>query len=309
MKRPRRHGACGSWAPGSRRQQSASPRALAPRRRTQSLTVLGQSPEVTKSMAKSVVIVPTYNEAGNLPALVERLAAVGPYDLLIVDDDSPDGTGELAERLASEYSNRLEVLHRTQKEGLGRAYVSGFRWALAHEYDLVFQMDADLSHDPSALNELSSALEEADVAVGSRYVHGGGTVDWPWSRKMLSNWGSLYARLMLGVPVKDLTGGFKGFRRPALSALDLDRISAKGFAFQIEVTYRLHHAGFRVAEVPITFAERHAGTSKMSSSIVFEALWLPWRLLLADAVEPLVRGRSLRSLLPSRRQISSRDAR
>lgn len=260
-------------------------------------------------MPKNVVIVPTYNEVGNLRALVQRIEAAGPYDLLIVDDDSPDGTGQLAASLAETYRYHLEVLHRTNKDGLGRAYVSGFQWALAHDYDQIFQMDADLSHDPAALNALGSALERADVALGSRYVQGGGAIDWPWQRKLLSSWGSLYARLLLGVPVKDITGGFKGFRRPALAALDLERIGARGFGFQIEVTYRLFRAGFRVVEVPIVFAERQAGSSKMSSSIVTEALLLPWRLLLADALDVAVRGRSLRSFFTDKRPVSSRDAR
>ncbi len=254
-------------------------------------------------MPSSLVVVPTYNEAGNLPSLVEGIFAAGDYELLVVDDASPDGTGVVAEDLAKVYGGRLAVVHRARKEGLGPAYVEGFKRALAGPYEYVFQMDADLSHDPRALNDLRAALEHADLVIGSRYVPGGGTVGWPWRRRVLSSWGSQYARLLLGLPVQDVTGGYKGFRRRALEALDLDRIGARGFGFQIEVTFYLHRAGYRVVEVPIVFAERRVGTSKMSWPIVLEALVLPWQLLLADwgaardDVSAADRRRLVRSLL------------
>ncbi|MCL4467111.1 MAG: polyprenol monophosphomannose synthase [Chloroflexi bacterium] len=240
-------------------------------------------------MSTSLVVVPTYNEAGNLPELVRRLAAVGPYDLLIVDDGSPDGTAAVGQRLAAEYPGQLAVLRRNAKEGLGPAYVAGFRWALSHGYDFIFQMDADLSHDPVTLGRLRAALDGADLVVGSRYVPGGFTIGWPRRRRLLSQLGSLYARQLLGVPVRDVTGGFKGFRRRALASLDLERLGARGFGFQVEVTYRLHRNGYRVVEVPITFADRQVGVSKMSSAIIAEALLLPWQLLLGDWLDH-VRG-------------------
>ncbi len=233
-------------------------------------------------MPRSLVVVPTYNEAGNLPTLVAEVFAAGDYELLVVDDASPDGTGKVAEELAEAHDGRLSVVHRARKEGLGPAYVEGFKWALAGPYEYIFQMDADLSHDPRVLNDLRVALEHADLVIGSRYVAGGGTVGWPWRRRVLSSWGSQYARLLLGLPVQDVTGGYKGFRRPALEALDLNRVGARGFGFQIEVTYYLCRAGYRVVEVPIVFVDRRVGTSKMSWPIVAEALILPWHLLLAD---------------------------
>ena len=254
-------------------------------------------------MQRSVVVVPTYNEAENLPVLVEQTLAAGDFDILVVDDASPDGTGEVAERLSRLYDGRLAVIHRTRKEGIGPAYVAGFRQALSASYDYVFQMDADLSHDPRALNALRDALATADVAIGSRYVPGGNTEGWPWRRKLLSSWGSAYALVLLGVPVRDITGGFKGFRRRALESLDLARVGARGFGFQIEVNYQLHRAGYRLVEVPIVFADRRVGASKMSWPIVAEALFLPWQLRLAEWRKGLARqlagepNRVLRSLL------------
>lgn len=233
---------------------------------------------------KSVVIVPTYNEAGNLQRLVPSILRQGPFDILIVDDNSPDGTGELAEELARQYTGRVSVLHRPGKLGLGSAYLAGFRYVLALGYQQVYTMDADFSHDPTVLPVLRAALEEADVVLGSRYVAGGGTLRWPLWRRLLSRGGSAYASLVLGLPMRDLTGGFKGFRRQVLEALlpDLETIQAQGYAFQIEMTYRCARQGFRIVEVPIHFEERQVGKSKMSRGIVTEALWVVWNLRLSQ---------------------------
>jgi dolichol-phosphate mannosyltransferase len=226
----------------------------------------------------SLVIVPTYNEAANLERLVERVLRVGPFDILVVDDHSPDGTGELADNLAEERPGQVTVLHRPAKLGLGTAYVAGFRQALARDYERVFEMDADFSHDPGCLPMLHAALDHADVVLGSRYVAGGGTRHWPLWRRALSQGGSLYAATVLGLPFHDLTGGFKGFRQRVLAALDLDAIESNGYAFQIEVTYRCFQHHFRIVEQPIVFADRRIGTSKMNRRIVSEALLVVWRL-------------------------------
>jgi dolichol-phosphate mannosyltransferase len=222
----------------------------------------------------SWLVLPTYQEAENLDAIVATSLAhlPRPRRILIVDDNSPDGTGEIAEHIAAE-REEVFVLHRPRKEGLGRAYVAGFRAALAGGADLVLQMDADFSHDPADLPRLVEAAEYADVALGSRYVPGGGTVNWGPLRRAISRGGSAYARRVLGVDVRDLTGGFKCFRRQVLQELDLDSMRAHGYAFQVETTYRALQAGFRVAEVPITFRDRRVGESKMSKAILAEAIW------------------------------------
>jgi dolichol-phosphate mannosyltransferase len=223
-----------------------------------------------------VICLPTYNERANLEPVARQLGDVlGGLALdgrvLVVDDSSPDGTGELADRLSGELSF-LSVLHRTRKEGLGPAYVAGFRWALENGADRIVQMDADFSHDPADVPELVAAAERADLALGSRYVEGGGTQNWGRGRRAISRFGSFYARAILSVSIRDLTGGFKCWRREALEALPLDRIRTKGYAFQIETTYRALVGGLTVAEVPIVFAERRAGGSKMTRGIVFEAM-------------------------------------
>jgi len=220
------------------------------------------------------LVLPTYNEAANLEALVGAVRAKLPADarVLIVDDGSPDGTGEIADRLAGELEG-IEVLHRPRKEGLGPAYVAGFRRALAGGAGLVLTMDADFSHDPVYLPRLLEAVERADVAIGSRYVHGGAVREWGPARRAISRGGSAYARLLLGVDVRDLTGGFKCFRREVLEAIDLDSIGSRGYAFQVETTYRAIRCGFRVVEVPIVFRDRRAGASKMGGAIVAEAVW------------------------------------
>ncbi len=235
-----------------------------------------QSPPVPRTL----VITPTYDERDNLPVLVERLrAAVPEADLLVVDDASPDGTGVLADELHAQLGPRLRVVHRTGKHGLGSAYVEGFRRALNEGYDVIVQMDADLSHDPRALPALLAAIERgADIAIGSRWVPGGGIEGWGLGRLALSRGGSLYSRWILGTPVRDMTSGFKAIRRRVLETLDPGTIRSEGYSFQIEVTYRAIAAGFRVEEVPILFVDRRAGQSKLSRSIFLEAIGMPWRL-------------------------------
>jgi dolichol-phosphate mannosyltransferase len=220
------------------------------------------------------ICLPTYNESENLEPMVTRLGEVlgGDGLVLVIDDNSPDGTGELADRLAAE-RRWVEVLHRPRKEGLGPAYLDGFRRALELGADLVLEMDCDFSHDPVDVPRLVAAAEDADLVVGSRYVPGGGTRNWGLLRRLISRGGSLYAQLLLGVPVRDLTGGFKCYRRDVLEAIDLDAIHSKGYAFQIETTYRALRGGFRVVEVPIVFVDREVGGSKMSKAIVLEAVW------------------------------------
>jgi len=219
-----------------------------------------------------VVIMPTYNERENLETIAGRLrAAVPDADLLIVDDNSPDGTGELAGKL-SEQDPQISVMHRTGKEGLGPAYIAGFRCAIDCNYDVVVQMDADGSHQPEHLPELLAALEAgADGVIGSRWVPGGRTVNWPRSRQLLSRGGNAYARIMLGLDIKDATGGYRAYRTTALRAISLDTVESAGYCFQIDLTRRLIHAGQRIVEVPITFVERELGASKMSRAIVGEA--------------------------------------
>ena len=234
-------------------------------------------------LARTWVVMPTYNEAANLERIVRAVGAelerIVPedYRLLVVDDNSPDGTGEIGDRLAAQL-DWVEVLHRPGKEGLGHAYRAGFTHALAAGAELLIQMDADFSHDPRYLAELLGATSGADLVLGSRYVPGGGVRDWGLLRRAISRGGGLYARTILGVSVHDLTGGFKCIRRGVLETIDLDTVRADGYGFQIEVTYRAVSAGFKVVEVPIVFADRHAGTSKMSPQIALEAVWLVPRL-------------------------------
>ena len=218
-----------------------------------------------------MVCLPTYNERENLERMARALGELG-VSVLVIDDSSPDGTGELADRLARELSH-VEVLHRERKEGLGPAYLAGFRRALADGTELILEMDCDFSHDPADVQRLIAAAGEADLVLGSRYIPGGSVGNWGLLRRAVSAGGSLYARLLLGVGVHDLTGGFKCYRRAVLETIDLGAISSKGYAFQIETTYRALRAGFRVVEVPITFIDREQGGSKMSRRIVLEAIW------------------------------------
>ena len=220
----------------------------------------------------ATICLPTYNEAENLERMLRTLGGSGAR-VLVIDDNSPDGTGELADRLAAELPY-VDVLHREHKQGLGPAYVAGFHRALADGAELVLEMDCDFSHDPADVSRLIAAVEDgADLVLGSRYVEGGRIGDWGRGRRFVSAGGSWYARSLLGVPVRDLTGGFKCYRRAVLEAIDLDAIRARGYAFQIETTYRALRKGFSVVEVPITFVEREVGGSKMSRTIVLEAVW------------------------------------
>ncbi len=228
-------------------------------------------------MAGTWLILPTYNEAENVEAVVRASLAQleqagGPHTVLIVDDSSPDGTGEIADRLAGEF-DRVRVLHRPAKQGLGRAYLAGFAVALEDGAELVLEMDSDFSHDPADLPRLIAAAGAADVVLGSRYVPGGGIVNWGWMRRALSWGGCAYARILLALPVRDLTGGFKCFNARVLRGLDLTGVHADGYGFQIEMTYRAVKAGFTVTEVPILFRERRVGQSKMTPRIAVEAVW------------------------------------
>lgn len=226
-----------------------------------------------------VVLMPTYNERENISSIVEEVLRTAPVDMLIIDDNSPDGTGSVADAIA-EKEPRVQVLHRPGKQGLGKAYLDGFRWALSKDYEYIFEMDADFSHQPRYLPEFLREIKRNDLVLGSRYVRDGGVSNWPLHRQLISRGGSLYARTILGVPINDVTGGFKCFRREVLEAIDLDSIASTGYGFQIEMTYRTIQKGFRVKEIPIIFYERNAGKSKMSSGIVFEAVGMVWKLRL-----------------------------
>jgi dolichol-phosphate mannosyltransferase len=229
----------------------------------------------------ALVCMPTYNEAENLATIVEAILAATPrVEVLIIDDNSPDGTGRIADDLASSRT-RVHALHRPGKEGLGKAYLAGFAWALERGYRLVLEMDADFSHDPKYLPAMLAGAENADLVIGSRNVPGGGTVNWGAGRKLLSRGGSFYARTILGLPVRDVTAGYKCFRREVLEAIDLPSVECSGYAFQIELKYRTVRKGFRVVEIPIVFVDRRVGQSKMSRRIVLEAIGKVWSIRLS----------------------------
>lgn len=234
-------------------------------------------------MAERVlVVIPTYNEIKNLPQIVPEALRQDPrIEVLVVDDGSPDGTGALADRMGEE-DPRIHCLHRTAKEGLGKAYLAGFRWALERNYDFIFEMDADFSHDPEAIGEFLKAAQDADIVLGSRYLNGVTVVNWPLSRLILSYSANVYTRLVTGLPLADSTGGFKCFRRRALEGIRLDRVKSEGYSFQIEMSFRCWKRGFRIKEIPILFVDRRAGVSKMSRKIIWEAAGLVWRLRFLD---------------------------
>jgi dolichol-phosphate mannosyltransferase len=239
---------------------------------------------------RTIVILPTYNERDNLVRLVPQLLAlVDDVDVLIVDDSSPDGTGQLANQMAADFASRVHVLHRPAKNGLGTAYVAGFSYALAHGYERVVEMDADFSHRPEDLTRLLDAAQSADVVIGSRNIEGGRAVGWSPLRHLISKSGSSFARLVLGLPMHDCTSGFKVFRRRVLERLDLSELRSNGYAFQVEVNYACARAGLRIMEVPIVFPDRQLGTSKMSWRIVLEAAWVVLRLRTGLLPAPLAR--------------------
>ena len=231
-------------------------------------------------LERLLVIVPTYNEATNLPQIVPAILKQDPrLEVLVVDDNSPDGTGDIADRMA-QTKTRVHVLHRQAKEGLGRAYLAGFRWGLDQGYQAMFEMDADFSHDPAFLPRFLAAIEDADVVLGSRYATGVNVINWPISRLLLSLGANLYARWVTGLPLSDSTGGFKCFRREVLAAIDFSKVRSNGYAFQIEMSFRAWKKGFRLKEIPIIFHDRVEGQSKMSKRIVREAIWMVWWLRL-----------------------------
>ena len=238
------------------------------------------------TVAGHLIIIPTYNESDNIEKLLDLISRTDPAaHVLIVDDNSPDRTYEIVERLMqTSYPGRLFLLKRAGKLGLGTAYIAGFKWALARDYDYIFEMDADFSHDPKYLPAFLTAIEKHDLVLGSRYVPGGGVKNWGLLRKIISRGGSLYARRILGLSLRDLTGGFKCFRRQVLESIDLDAVKSNGYSFQIEMTYRARCKGFRICETPIVFEDRTAGKSKMSRKIFLEAVLMVWKLRMDSSI-------------------------
>lgn len=231
-------------------------------------------------MEKSIVIIPTYNEINNIKKMLQKIFEVFPdTDILVVDDNSPDGTGEYVKE-QSEQDNRIKLIQRAGKLGLGTAYVAGFKYMLENGYDLAFQMDADFSHDPGELINMKKGIEDYDLVIGSRYIQGVNVINWPMRRLLLSYFANKYSRIVTGIPVRDATGGFKCFRRAVLEAIDLDNVKSNGYSFQIEMNFKAWKKGFRIKEIPIIFYERMEGASKMSKKIVREAVFMVWKLRL-----------------------------
>jgi dolichol-phosphate mannosyltransferase len=229
---------------------------------------------------RALIIFPTYNERENIKKIVHAVLPLDPrIHVLIVDDNSPDGTGEIADQLAGQLKN-VFVLHREKKEGLGRAYIAGFRWAIEQKFDFIFEMDADFSHGPEYLKDFLRTIQEYDLVIGSRYISGVNVINWPMSRLLLSYYANVYTRIITGLPLRDATGGFKCFRREVLEAIDLDDVNSTGYSFQIEMSMRAWKKGYRIKEIPIIFVDRIAGQSKMSKKIVREAIWMVWWLRL-----------------------------
>jgi dolichol-phosphate mannosyltransferase len=227
---------------------------------------------------RALIIFPTYNERDNIEKIVHAVLPMDPrINVLIVDDNSPDGTGEIADRLASQES-KVHVLHREKKEGLGRAYLAGFKWAIEQQFDFIFEMDADFSHGPEYIKDFLREIVNYDVVIGSRYITGVNVINWPMSRLLLSYFANKYTRFVTGIPLQDATGGYKCFRRTVLETINLDEVHSTGYSFQIEMSMRAWKKGFRLKEIPIIFYERLAGTSKMSKRIVREAIWMVWLL-------------------------------
>jgi len=227
----------------------------------------------TANLGKILVVIPTYNELENLPIIVAGVRAAAPeVSILIADDNSPDGTGEVADSLAA-HDSSVQVLHRATKSGLGAAYLEAFQWAKNNDFDVVVEMDADGSHSPTDLVRILAALSDSDVVLGSRWVKGGRVVNWPWSRELLSRGGNLYTRLWLGIPLRDATGGFRAYRMRAIDKLDMSQVASQGYCFQVDMAWRAVRSELKVTEIPITFVEREFGESKMNQAIVKEALW------------------------------------
>ena len=235
---------------------------------------------------KTVIIIPTYNEMENLPSLLKEISSYAPAsDILIVDDNSPDGTGELAEQMSKEDS-RVHVLHRSGKLGLGTAYIAGFKYALSHGYDAAFEMDADFSHDPRYLPDFLAKIEQADLVIGSRYIPGGSTPNWSAGRRLISGCGNVFARIVLNMPVHDCTAGFRCYRRAVLETIGLDNVQSQGYGFQVEMAYRVQKLGFKIVETPIVFMDRRVGKSKMSRAIVLEAFTYVLRARFSKQPQP-----------------------
>lgn len=229
---------------------------------------------------RALIIFPTYNERDNIEKIVHAVLPLDPrIHVLVVDDSSPDGTGEIADRLA-EQESKVKVLHRAKKEGLGKAYIAGFKWAIEQKFDFIFEMDADFSHSPEYLRDFLREIQACDLVIGSRYISGVNVINWPMSRLLLSYYANVYSRIITGLPLRDATGGFKCFRREVLETIDLDDVRSSGYSFQIEMSMRAWKKGFRLKEIPIIFYERRAGDSKMSKKIVREAIWMVWLLRL-----------------------------
>lgn len=241
-----------------------------------------------ESEAKALVVIPTYNEAENIGRIVPEVLKQGPqFDVLVVDDNSPDGTAHIVKQLQIEHGSRVHLMERQGKMGLGTAYVVGFRYALQGNYDYVCEMDADFSHDPRVLPRFLEAIQDADLVLGSRYVTGVNVINWPLRRLLLSYGASFYTRIITGLPIKDPTGGFKCFRRQVLQAIDLEKVHSNGYSFQIEMSFRAWKKGFRIKEIPIVFTDRVGGRSKMSPQIVREAIWVVWKLKIQSIVGTL----------------------
>lgn len=229
---------------------------------------------------RALIIFPTYNERENIEKIVHAVLPLDPrIHVLIVDDNSPDGTGDIADHLAQE-QEKVFVLHRQNKDGLGRAYIAGFRWAIERKFDYIFEMDADFSHGPEYIKDFLREIKEYDLVLGSRYISGVNVINWPMMRLLLSYYANVYTRIVTGLPLRDATGGFKCFRREVLEAIELEDVHANGYSFQIEISMRAWKKGFKLKEIPIVFVDRIAGTSKMSKKIVREAVWMVWRLRL-----------------------------